>query len=388
MITYPDIKGNSSMYTDLALEFVAQGHEIFVAVADGPGKTIINLEGGINVLRVNTLELFSTSFIKKGFANIFLPYQVSRAIKKYFHKQRFDAVIASTPPITYLNVVKKLKRNFKCNFYLILRDIFPQNAIDLGIMRNPILKAYFRNQERKLYAISDHIGCMSWGNISYIKKHNPELEPAKLHLLPNWKNVTRYTSLDLTLKSKYGLDNKFIALYGGNLGRPQQIDFILELAKETSYLKDVVFLLIGEGTEKVRLVELVKKNNLKNVIIKDSLPRYQYQELVKVCDIGLINLSSKFTIPNIPSRTLSYWEAKLPVLASIDQHTDFSSILDESASGLWSITGDIQTYKRNFEKLYNNKQLRSTMGENGYKYLLNNCTTEHAYSIISGKLFS
>lgn len=386
MITYPDIKETCSMYTDLAHEFFSQGHEIFVAVANGPGKTILNSEGGITVLRVNTLDLFSTSIIKKGFANIILPYQVSRAIEKYLHQQKFDVVIAPTPPITYRNVLKKLKRNFKSKVYLILRDIFPQNARDLGIIKNQLLFKYFRSQEKELYSVSDYIGCMSLGNMSYIKQHNPEVPQHKLHLLMNWKNVAEYTYPDHSLKDQFGLKNKFIALYGGNFGKPQQIDFILELANVTLFLHDVVFLLIGDGTEKSRLIELVEKNNLKNVIIMDSLPRQKYQELVKICNIGLVNLNSRFTIPNIPSRTLSYWEAKIPVLASIDQHTDFSSILDESASGLWSITGDISTYKNNFEKLYHNKQLRSTMGENGYQYLLKNCTTSHAYSTIFEKL--
>lgn len=386
MIAYPNVVENSLMYTDLTQEFSLAGHAVYVAVANGGRKTSFNLEGGINVLRVRTMELFNTSFFKKGLANVLLPFQIERSINKYFKDILFDFIIIPTPPITFLSTVKKLRKKSHPGIYLILRDIFPQNAIDLGILKNPFLKAYFRNQEKKLYAISDYIGCMSPGNISFIIKHNSEVLPKKLHLLLNWKNVSEYTNPDPSLKSKYGLDNKFIALYGGNLGRPQKIEFILDLAKEISSIHDVIFLLIGEGTEKSRLIELVKKNNLKNVLIKDSLPRHEYQELVKVCDVGLVNLSSMFTIPNIPSRTLSYWEAKLPVLASIDSHTDFSSILDESASGLWSITGDIKTYKQNFEKLYSNKQLRKTMGESGYHYLLKNCTTAHAYSIISGKL--
>jgi len=388
MIAYPDIKKNSSMYTDLAQKFVAKGHEVFVAVANGSRKTIINSEGNINVLRVNTLELFNTSFINKGIANILLPYQVVKAIKKYFHNLKFDVILTPTPPITYLNTIKKLKKKNKTKIYLILRDIFPQNAKDLRIIKNPILFRYFRSQEKELYSISDYIGCMSHGNISYLKQHNPEVPQHKLHLLMNWKNVAEYTDPDQTLKKKLGFENKFIALYGGNLGKPQQVDFILDLASETQNLNNVVFLLIGEGTEKLRIIELARKNNLKNVIIKDPLPRDEYLELVKICDIGLVNLNARFTIPNIPSRTLSYWEAKIPVLASIDRNTDFSSILKESGSGLWSITGDLIAYKQNFEKLYYDKLLRSSMGEKGYKYLTENCTTSHAFKIIYEKLTS
>lgn len=388
MISYPDVNENSSMYTDLAQEFASKGYEVYVAVANGPYKTSLNTEGGIKVLRVKTLELYNTGVIKKGLANVLLPYQVSKGIEKYIQDFHFDAVIVSTPPITYLNTVEKFKKKFNSRIYLILRDIFPQNARDLGIIRNPILFNYFRRKERKLYFISDYIGCMSTGNIDYIVQHNPEVIRKKLHLLPNWKKVMEYSLPNLALKRELGLENKFIALYGGNFGKPQQIEFILDLANELINLEDVVFILIGEGSEKQRIIELVAKRKIFNVLIKDSLPRDQYQELVKICDIGLVNISDKFTIPNIPSRTLSYWEAKIPVLAAIDKNTDFSTILEESGSGLWSIAGDLNTYKQNFKELYYNDELRMSMGEKGYNYLKENCTTSNAFAIINGKLNS
>jgi glycosyltransferase involved in cell wall biosynthesis len=386
MIAYPDIRKNSSMYTDLAIEFVSNGHKTYVAVANGPGENTLNIEGGVNVLRINTLELFNTTFLKKGLANLLLPYQISRGLKIYFKNLKFDAVILSTPPITYLKIVKYLKKKQKTKIYLILRDIFPQNAKDLGIIKSSLLFKYFRKKEKKLYSVSDFIGCMSLGNINYISEHNPEVDKRKLHLLPNWKNLTDFKNADPEIRKQYTLENKFIALYGGNLGKPQEVGFILDLAAAIAYLKDVVFIIIGEGTEKKRMVEKSEKMNLSNIIFMDPLPRDEYQKLVKVCDVGLVNNSRLLTVPNIPSRTLSYWEAKLPILAAIDKNTDYSKILEKSGSGLWSITGDLDTYKQNFEKFYHNKGLRTLMGEKGYNYFNEYCTTKIAYSTIYNKL--
>ncbi|MEI6050834.1 MAG: glycosyltransferase family 4 protein [Bacteroidota bacterium] len=388
MISYPDIKENSSMYTDLTKEFSSKGYEVYVAVANGPRKTFLNIEGGITVLRVRTLELFNTSIINKGLANVLLPFQVTNGITKYLKGISFDAVIVPTPPITYLTTVARLKKKFKSKVYLVLRDIFPQNAKDLGIIKSTIIFEYFRGNEKKLYTISDFIGCMSPRNIEYVTEHNPGVNRQKLHLLPNWENVVEYDQPDPFLKRQLGLENRFIVLYGGNFGKPQQIDFILDLAKELCHLEDVVFLFIGVGSEKQSIINLAAKRKLFNIIFKDSLPRDQYRELVKICDVGLVNISNKFTIPNIPSRTLSYWEAKIPVLAAIDKNTDFGNIIDQSGSGLWSISGDMAAYKQNFEKLYSDKELRNSMGENGYKYLKENCTTSHAFSIIYDKLTS
>jgi glycosyltransferase involved in cell wall biosynthesis len=388
MISYPDVSHNSSMYTDLTGEFALNGLNVYVAVANGPVKTSFNKEGNAFVLRIKTLELFNTSIFKKGLANILLPYQVTFSIKKNLGKVVFDVIIVSTPPITYLSTVKKLKRRLKSTVYLILRDIFPQNARDLGIIRNPLLFHYFRRKEKELYSVSDYIGCMSDRNISYLSLHNPEIDRSKLHLLPNWKNVSVYSSPDLTIRGKFGLENKYIALYGGNIGKPQKIDFILDLAEELKNLPDVIFLIIGNGSEKQRILNIVREKKLHNINIINTIPRDQYQELVKNCDVGLVNLSEKFTIPNIPSRTLSYWEAKLPVLAAIDENTDFSRIIEISGSGLCSITGDLKSYRKNFELLYQNRDLRKSMGENGYKYLIDNCTTTNAFNIIHRKLLS
>ena len=169
---------------------------------------------------------------------------------------------------------------------------------------------------------------------------------------------------------------------------PQRVDFIIDVADRIKKCTNIIFLLIGEGTEKEKIKNLIKIKKLNNVILIDLIPQDDYINLTKQCDVGLVNLSEKFTITNIQSRALSYWEAKIPILAAIDSSTDFCSILEQSGSGLSSISGDINSYIQNFEKLYYDSKLRSLMGNNGYNYLLENCTTSIAYSIITDKLLS
>src|SRR4030042_1390637 len=262
MIAYPDTRRDSSMYTDLTREFVSNGHKVYVAVANGPKKTTFHDENGVNVLRVKTLKLYNTSIITKGIANILLPYQVMRKIRLCFENLKFDAIIVPTPPITYLSTLNKLTKKSQAKTYLMLRDIFPQNAWDLGIIKSRILYNYFRYKEKRLYKDSDFIGCMSPGNIKYIIEHNPEVDQRKLHLVPNWKNITDLINADTDIRKQYKLENKYVALYGGNLGKSQEVGFILDLAAATEHLKDVVFLIIGNGTEKKRMIEKSKKMNV------------------------------------------------------------------------------------------------------------------------------
>lgn len=385
MISYPAINRNTNMYTDLACEFLDNGHEVYV-IAPAEKSTEVRDEQGIKVLRIKTLPLFNTSFIIKGIANLLLPYQYKYAIKQHFKNICFDVVAAPTPPITFIETLAYLKKKHKSIIYLILRDIFPQNAKDLGLITNNLLFNYFRRKEKKLYRIADHIGCMSPKNIDFVLNNNCEVNSSKLHLLPNWTTVNSKLDPKINVRSKFNLGNMFVAIFGGNFGIPQKIDFLVEIAERIKEMKDILFILVGEGTEKNKIQEIILDKKLSNIIIIDSLPRVEYMELLNECDLGLVNLSDKFTIPNIPSRTLSYWALKLPVLAAIDVNTDYGTILTRCEGGLWSVMGDSDSYISNLLLLYNKPELRKRMGENGYNYLVNELTTEKAYNTILSRI--
>jgi glycosyltransferase involved in cell wall biosynthesis len=307
MIAFPDIERNPNLYTDLAVEFKINGHNVFVATVlekKTREETSCHEESGIKVLRVRCGDLFNVGFIKKGITTLKLPYRFIRAIKKYFKNVPFDLVIYPTPPITFNRVVKYVKMRHRCPAYLILRDIFPQNARDMGLIKNPVLFQYFRKVEKDLYDISDFIGCMSKRNIEYVLEHN-RIPEGKCELLPNWKKV-RDTDLspDLDYKTKYGLDNKTVAIFGGEIGIAQELEFLLELAKEYRDREDAVFLIIGEGNRKEKLEEIIARENLTNVIIRGRIDSQEFKKLVHQCDVGLVNLNRNFTIPNFPPKRL------------------------------------------------------------------------------------
>ena len=386
MIIFPDIKKNSNLYTDLVEEFNKNGHNVYVATLlekKCNKNTFTEKVNGINIVRVKCGDMFNVNLIRKGITTVSISYKFKKAINKYFNNTKFDVVIYPTPPITFAPVVEYIKKRDNCKSYLILRDIFPQNARDIGLMKNKLLFNYFRRKEQQLYDLSDYIGCMSRGNIKYILEHN-NVDDNKLEILYNWKKVD-YNNKKVTIncKKKYGLEDKFVAIFGGNIGLPQELEFLLELAKEYKNRDDIIFLIIGEGTEKGKMTNIAKNEKLSNIIIKDAIPRDEYQNLIKQCDVGLINLNRNFTIPNMPSKIIGYFEAGIPILASTDKNTDLRRFLQETKTGLWSETGDLEGYKSNFEKLFNGKKLREELGKNGRKFLEENLSVEKAYKIIN-----
>lgn len=386
-LTFPKIDQSGNLYTDLMEEFRDQGHEVYVvAPSVGDNDSGLHEESGLKVLRVKTLPLFNVNPIMKGLANLLLPIHYKRAVKKYFGSNfELDLIIMPTPPISLVSVGAWLKKATKGKVYLILRDIFPQNAVDLGMMKKGgIIYNFFRKKEKQLYVISDSIGCMSQGNIDYVRKHNPEVGKSKLHLLPNWqKRITSYLENRSVLREKYGFDNRFVIIFGGNIGLPQKLENILEVAKLYNEDDNVLFFIVGQGTEKGRIVALSKQMNLKNVVIKDSLPREDYQNIISAADCGLISLSEKFTIPNIPSKSLSYFNAKIPVLAAIDKNTDYGFLIEEQIKGgVWAPSNEPLKIKEKIDFLRANPQLCIAMGENGYNYFINEVTPKHSYERI------
>ena len=177
-----------NVHVDLIREFYNQGHSIYIA---SPVErrynqpTSLIKKAGVEYLNVKSLNFQKTNSIEKGIANILIEYKLERTIAKYFKDVKFDLVLYSTPPITYYNVIKTLKNKYNLFSYLLLKDIFPQNAVDLGMIKEKgLIYKYFRNKEKKLYAISDVIGCTSPATIDYISNENPEIDKKKIGNLP------------------------------------------------------------------------------------------------------------------------------------------------------------------------------------------------------------
>ena len=235
------------IYTDLLRKFSQEGHSVYaVCPVERRDKknTSVQIENGGTVLNVKTFNLQKTNLVEKGFGTLAIEYQFLAAIKSHFSKVKFDVIIYSTPPITFAKVIQFIKKRDGAYSYLLLKDIFPQNAIDMKMMKEKgVLHKVFLKKERTLYAISDTIGCMSEANKNFIIKHNPSINAEKVEINPNSIepfifNQTPEQKEAIKVKYILPLDKK-IFVYGGNLGKPQGIDFLLDTIEAT--LNESVF---------------------------------------------------------------------------------------------------------------------------------------------------
>lgn len=381
------------IYTDLMRKFRDEGHSVYIATPferQFKLKTKLTSKGDVHILGVKTLNIQKTNFIEKGLATICLESQFKLAIKKYLSNISFDLIIYSTPPITFTNTIKYLKnRNKKSVSYLLLKDIFPQNAVDLGVFsKKSIFYKYFRRKEIQLYRNSDYIGCMSPANVEYLLEHNSFLEKDRVKIAPNSIEVVPLKSFDKSkIRRKYNLPlDKPIFIYGGNIGKPQGVDFLIKCLDANKKSSSFHLLIVGSGTEFHKIDKWYQSNRDCSVTILKSLPKEDYDLLVQTCDVGLVFLDYKFTIPNYPSRLLSYLEYKMPIIAAIDRNTDVGSIAKDNGFGYFCASNDVKKFNECIEKILINKDTIKQMGLKGHEFLLQNYLVKHTYSAIMSQI--
>ena len=381
-----------NIYTDLLREFAKNGHYLYVISPVErwkKQKTKLLKTDKATILKLKIGNTQKVRIIEKAISTVSIELQFILGIKKYFREvKKFDLVIYSTPPITFCNAIEFVKNRDGAKTYLLLKDIFPQNAVDLGMMTKKGIKGVvyraFRKKEKKLYEISDYIGCMSQANVDYVLKHNPEIDPSIVEVCPNSVEVIDMsvdTKTRNQIRRKYDIPlDKKVFVYGGNLGKPQGIDFMIECLKSQENNESVFFLIVGDGTEFRKIETYVNQDKKNNIKLMKMLPKKDYDKIVGACDVGMIFLDHRFTIPNFPSRLLSYMQAKIPVLAVTDPNTDIGEIITDGDFGWWCESND----KANFIRLVNSNV--SDKGINGWSYLIRHYSARDSYNIIMERI--
>ncbi len=391
-MTLSDFKSfeEHNIYCDLLREFRKAGNDVYCIspTERRMGAETHLVENGY-LLKLKIGNTQKTNIIEKGISTLMIEPQFIAAVKKYFADVKFDLVLYSTPPITLARTVRYVKKRDGAKTYLLLKDIFPQNAVDIGMMQKTGVKGFlyrfFRNKEKKLYALSDRIGCMSPANVEFVVKHNPQVDAGVVEVCPNSVEPLdmSVSAEDRTaMREKYGIpQDKLVFVYGGNLGKPQGIPFLMDCLKACAGDKKAYFLVVGDGTEYGKLEAFLQQEQLPNARLLRRLPKEDYDRLVAACDVGLIFLDHRFTIPNFPSRLLSYMQARLPVLCATDPNTDMGRIAQGHGFGWWCESVSATDF---CELVKQAEQADLTaMGDQAWAYLMEHYTAEAGYRIIT-----
>lgn len=380
-----------SLYPDLVRELQKRGHiiDVVTPLEKKYGKeTFIKEYKGIRVIYAKTGNLFNVGLINKFLSRLQVGKNYMDAINGA-KREKYDLILYSTPPTTFAKLVKKIKKSDNAYSYLMLKDIFPQNAVDLGMIRkNGILYTIFRQKEKELYSVSDTIGCMSPANVTFLEKQDPWIPKEKITICPNAIEVREkkdetYDRKDIL--KRYGIpEDRIVLVYGGGLGKPQGIEFLIECIGELKKYKKIFLVIIGDGIYYEKLKE-IEKNETESLRVIKWLPVEEYETIVNASDVGLIFLNHQFTIPNFPSRLLLYMQAGIPVLAATDCSTDIGRIIEKNEFGLWCESNDVNGFLKCLNGLMN-PLVRKRMGDNARTFLEENYNSKKVAEAIEKKV--
>ena len=373
----PEIRSASHLMLELAEELLVLGHQVTVITTwpqynlDDDQTTsefdTFALENGIQVLRLRTLPHHKVNYLIRGLAELLMPVHFIWAL--FRHRQnKHDAVIVYSPPLP-LAFVGSWYRFWGARYVLNVQDLFPQTAIDLGVLRNRLLIGLFRALEGFAYATADAVTFHSENNRNVIVQHRPRI-CERTHVVYNWVDVEHHAADGpaVDYREKFQIDRPFVAVFAGVIGLPQYLDLIIEIAAQMRECKDLVFLIVGDGSEKSRLQELADQKQLDNVEFRPFVSREEYPDLLRICHVGLICLSPKCETPVVPGKILGYMAAALPCVALLHKQSDGHAIIADAKCGYSAYSDNFDESLEVMRRIYDERADLAEMGEAGRQY--------------------
>jgi glycosyltransferase involved in cell wall biosynthesis len=335
--SFPPLNNSGALQVmDLAIEFIRQGMQVTVITPSSEiiVNFLIEIIDNIQVIRLKSPKIRGVSYIRRVIGEFLMPFSMINYLKQSsLPLSQFDGVITYAPSIFLGPVAKKIKKNSQCKNYLIMRDVFPQWAVDLGLIsHNSLPYFFFKFIERSLYSSSDIIGIQTLANMPYFIKEVSS--GITIEVLQNWlsseEKGSRYCSINL---DDTKLNERTIFLYAGNIGDSQGLEIFIDLADKFSGNNKLGFLFVGRGSAVSRLKDDIDKRKLDNILFFDEISNKEISALYEQCSYGIISLDKRHKTHNIPGKFLSYMRSGLPVLAVINKNNDLEKIIKENGVG-------------------------------------------------------
>lgn len=377
--TFPPLRTSGAVQLrDLSHEFVRQGHALTVLLPTAGLSTPWLLEDmdGVQVLRLRAPKTKDINYVMRTINELLMPFAMLRNLRKStLAQERWDGVVWYAPSIFHGPVVNALKIASGCKSYLIIRDIFPEWAADMGLMGRGLPYKFFKAVANYQYSVADVIGIQTQGNQAYFA----DRPNSRIEVLQNWLADAPNVGCSIDIADGK-LAGRTVFVYAGNMGVAQGMDVLIDLAERLRSRTDIGFLFVGRGSDAQRLCLDVDKRALDNVVFQDEIDPTEIPGLYAQCHIGIVALDPRHKTHNIPGKFLSYMQAGLPVLASINPGNDLEGIILREGVGRVCTDQAVESLQRLGLELVDEIAVRSAFAGNAD-------VTERCKAL-SAKLFS
>jgi len=389
----PEVGAASHLYYYIAKEFVQRGHNVFYLTGSprynmSKDEYKENLKvgsncwfeerDGIRIIRVKLPYVDRANFIRRGIEHFEIACKLYRYSRSFVTNEKIDATLVYSPPLTLYWTAKQIRKITGAPFVLNVQDLFPQASIDLGVLKNPLLIRFFRKIESDAYDSADLITVHSERNKELVKAFSKNEE--KILVLENWidENEIKPGSKINKFSTEHNLLDKFVVCFAGTLGVSQDIEIILNAAKQLEDHNDILFLIVGDGPSKESSQITAERMGLKNVLFLPMQPKEVYPNVLNASDVLLVTLEKDVKTPVVPSKILSSMSAAKPIVAAMNMDGDGPRLIQRANCGLCVEAGDYKNLARNIKILYENPELRNKLGLNGRKYVEENLSVRIA----------
>ena len=379
-ITYiPERKSASFLLRDLCEDLVKKGHEVNVITYADWIETKIFCEE-INGVKVNRIKIpkDNNNRIKRALIELSLSYRAIKFIRKS-SIARPDGIVFYSPSIFFGKAIKFLKQKWSIKSFLIIRDIFPDWAVDIGILKKGIIYSFFKHFEKIMLINSDFIGVESKKDINHCKDISPQSDVFHFY---NWSDAFIESSFQ---KSKIISTDKINLIYGGMLGVAQDmLTFLEDMRANEDVLENFRTIIIGNGEQENEIKHFLQNTTL-DIIHLNPMEKKDYLNLVKQCQVGLIVLNKKLRANNYPGKTFDYMKYSIPTLAYLNFPNEFGEMIEENDLGYF-VNEKTLSLRSALLEIVNNKSNMIQKGLNSNAILKEKFAVSRASSEIMSKL--
>jgi glycosyltransferase involved in cell wall biosynthesis len=333
--TFPPLRTSGAVQLrDLSREFARQGHALTVFLPSPDLDEPWSLEDvdGVQVLRLKAPRTKDIGYVRRTLGEFAMPFAMLRQMRKSpLSDERWNGVVWYAPSIFHGPLANALKKRSNCKGYLIIRDIFPEWAVDMGLMGRGLPYRFFDAIARYQYSVADVIGVQTPGNCGYFDQWRQQ-SGRNLEVLQNWLDKPAQARCPIRV-NETALAGRKVFVYAGNMGIAQGMDILLNLAEKIRHRTDVGFLFVGRGSDSSRLKAAAAERRLVNVLFFDEIHPDEIPDLYSQCSAGIVALDSRHKSHNIPGKFLTYMQSGLPVLANVNAGNDLARLIQDEQVG-------------------------------------------------------
>jgi colanic acid biosynthesis glycosyl transferase WcaI len=365
---WPGVEATAQLLTELC---EALAEDVDVTVVTGvlhgheaePRKLVRN---GVEIIRVPSTSFERSRLLAR--ASNYLTY-LSNALLRGLRGRRPDVVLCMTDPPIVADIALLVARRYRAPLVVISQDVFPEIAVQLKRLENPVLMSLLRGLVSVYLRRADRV--VAIGETMRQRLEAKGARPDRLRVIPNWVDTRRLEPLGKSTQwaRDLGFDEKFVVMHSGNVGHAQDLDSLVRAATFLRDLDDVLIAIIGTGARHAELVALAERLEVDRVAFLYYQPRHLLPQSLSAADVHVVGLASGLAGYVVPSRVYGILAVGRPVIVAADAESETAQVVQQVGCGIVVRPGRPELLARAIRDAHDGEYDLEAMGARGREWV-------------------